>query len=318
MISLPKPMSVRQAFTVLELMIALALLGALLAVAWSILGSYRLAEQRGWDQAYRLQIVRTTRELLETDVAHWDDVRSHDSFAANPELDALSAAFVGDENGFTIVMLPSLDPLPWLEKITASAGTASTPDGENANDAKEHRTDRIGGPLDRVQLKYEIVRDASDVDSTAVSHLRRQLTSLNRPSSSTAVSEVGNAADRVLTVDDLYRRNETDGLKSTRTMDSTLVRNLVAPRFRYGNGSEWFSQWDGREHGGLPRAIELSFDHPQANSPYRVTVDRESNAAFGPAGEAEASHGADQSDIERDVRIVVHVPAGIALRPSAH
>ena len=60
----------RSAFTLLELLIALALLGGLLLLAWSIMGTLRLAESRTEGLAGRVRLIQSARTLLEDDLQH--------------------------------------------------------------------------------------------------------------------------------------------------------------------------------------------------------------------------------------------------------
>lgn len=134
----------RSAFTLLELLIALGLLGGLLALAWSLMGTLRLAESRTEGLAGRLRIVRALRDWIEDDLQHL--VSSVDrKTAANTSSFPLGAAsasdlsadsrtmgshsrlspfFQGDPSGFSATLLPSFDPIlmmqPWLNDANAS------------------------------------------------------------------------------------------------------------------------------------------------------------------------------------------------------
>lgn len=314
-----RPPHQRPAFTVLELMIALALLVGLLAVAWSILGSYRNAEQRGWQQAYRLQVVRAVRELLEEDAAHWQ-LRSEraDVDMATERPTAVASEFVGDPGGFEVTMLPSLDPLPWLAQVTApDEDLTSTTDqlGESTGTAaNSDLAAAVRSPLDRVRVTYRLSFDATRGDEASYL-LQRSVSSVMTAFGSwredTSDASDAPAADEILTVDDLYRSEESEG--ETSGNDATIViRHLVAARFRYSDGTTWQDEWDSLIRDSLPRAIELRFDHPAARGPY--DVDPPSELSDRPQSESlNVSELAAESTVaERDVRIVIRVPTAIS------
>ncbi len=277
-----KAFGVRPAFTVLELMIALALLVGLLAVAWSILGSYRNAEQRGWRQAYRLQVVRAVRELLDEDVAHLQ-VRSErgDADIATERPTAVASEFLGDPGGFQVTLLPSLDPLPWLAQVTApneDRVSTAEPLGDSAGTAgSSDLAAAVRSPLDRVRLTYRLSLETTGGEEASYL-LQRSVASLTTAFGSwqetASVASDAPRADEVLTVEDLYRSEETGG--ETGGDGATIViRHLVAARFRYSDGTTWQDEWDSLIRGSLPRAIELRFDHPAARGPYDVAPSTE-------------------------------------------
>lgn len=135
----------RMAFSILELLIALGLLGALLSVAWSLLGTYRRAEEQGWSLAERTQSIRLVRELLERDllqIALPDGIgldpqpvispSSTDSgLESGPSLTNLldwrmQPSFEGNQFGFKTVVFSSIDPMPFLERLLGESEVAVT------------------------------------------------------------------------------------------------------------------------------------------------------------------------------------------------
>jgi len=312
-------------YTILELMISLALLGTLMAVAWSILGSYRTAEQRGWNQTYQMAMIRVTRSQLESDAACFAFPNPPPSVSDEAAVSDPMPLFVGDETGFSVDILPSFDPLPWLDEITRSADplTSTT---DTLNTESPNRAVALD-PLTVHHLNYEIVPDDSH-DDEEVFQLRRRLSPINRWSEAAETND----PDRVLSTADLYRMTDEEDVTVAHSdhTRNTTIRNLVAPRFRYSDGSEWTNQWDSQLKGQLPRAIELSFDFPSASSPYRIEPPAESDDEDVPlddllddlsvneevaALEPTATVSTDEDVLKRDVRIVVFVP-GSATRTS--
>lgn len=335
----------RRGLTILELMIALGLLGALLTVAWSILGSYRAAEQRGWRVAYRMQVVRATREMLESDAGHWVASASP-GLPGTPLPSADTLALVGDGQGFTVAMLPSISPLPWVEQVTADETLVSpgalagqdTADGVATGGGAGAEAGRPLGPRQMVKVSYRLFpareEDGGEPSlstggplegalpepaigtpssagfATGPLDLRRQIVPLGPTGESLAVDS---DPDRLLTIEDLYRVDEDERRESDSAIESIWVRDLVAARFRYSDGSEWRPAWDGRVGQKLPAAIELSFDHPVGRGTTAAAV-----VVSGLEGSGEAAGGgASEPDLEpsrRDVRLVIRVPGAMTFR----
>lgn len=318
----------RRGYSLLELLIALALLGALMSLAWSMLGSYRQAEQRGWDQSYRMQVVRAARELLESDADHWAATAIPADEIELSAVSSLSKGFRGSGTEITIEMLPSIDPLPWLEQITAvDPNSPVAPGGPSplpSADAESGRdTVPVHGPLNRGKLRYSLTPVAETESGSPVFHLRRELSMIASPQR--GARDDSSPRDE-LTAADLYRLTDDtpdeDGIANAATT-ATTVRHLIDARFRFSDGQRWLTSWDEASMGGLPRAIELSFDLPRPGETF--AADRQEISAgdgepdgsstFEVGAEAGADVAASEEALQRDVRIVVRVAAGDAVLP---
>jgi len=236
----------RPAFSMLELMIALVLLGVLSALAWSILDNFRSAEQRGWKVASPLQSIRSARVWLEEDLLHLSESIPQRS-ATNDSL-SIPIAFQGSATGFTIIYAPSIDPLPWLEELVLSNQDTITNETMSLN-----RYTRLG--LYRVEATYQLMGDGM---------LVRTLTSLApadpRDVSTSTVDD--EPIEPALTVNDLYRQSDRVDQLSSASSNASQSRlgPLYRPRFRFHDGSAWKSTWVATSSSTLPLAIELSFD----------------------------------------------------------
>lgn len=261
----------RSAYTILELMISLVLLATLSMVAWSILETYRTAEQRAWNQTYQMQVIRIAREWLETDAACLMEPRIRSSSSAVPPTSFSSSSFEwkpfkGDEQGFEVDLIPSTDPLAWLQELTRAAEPLTTT--TQAFTPANQNTAIAIDPVAVHRLSYQIVAGAtSPRTNDALFDVQRELAPIDRWSKASPSSE------KLLTTEDLYRVSDdelpTDSASVARNR-STRIRKLITPRFRYSDGKEWTGQWDSVLKGGLPRAIELSFDLPAASTDYET------------------------------------------------
>jgi prepilin-type N-terminal cleavage/methylation domain-containing protein len=299
----------RQAFSLLELMIALVLLGVLSALAWSILDNFRNAEQRGWRVASRLQSIRSARLWLEEDLLHVCETLPTPS----PSLSSRSSPslFQGTSTGFSITYAPSIDPLPWLEELVLNR-----PDSATQEPAALNRYTRLG--LYNVVAKYQLQNGGS---------LTRTITSqaplAPREPNTTSTTDI-EAAEPTLTVNDLYRQSDRiDQIGQTSaSLNQSQLGPLYRPRFRYHDGSTWKSTWTASASTSLPAAIELSYDLDAAVS----TLSEGGSESTTPAADASEDLPDPLDDVEvpvveldddvseamlqepRQIRIVVRLP----------
>lgn len=243
----------RRAFSLLELMIALVLLGVLSALAWSILDNFRNAEQRGWRVASRLQSIRSARLWLEEDLLHVCETLPTSSPNSSSRSSPIS--FQGTSTGFSITYAPSIDPLPWLEELVLNR-----PDSATQEPAALNRYTRLG--LYNVAANYQLQNGGS---------LTRTITSqaplAPRESNATSTTDI-EVAEPTLTVSDLYRQSDRiDQIGQTSAaLNQSQLGPLYRPRFRYHDGSTWKTTWTASASISLPAAIELSYDLDDAAS----------------------------------------------------
>ncbi len=289
----------RNAYTLLELMIALGLLGALMSVAWSLMATFRDADERGWKITRRMQIIRAAHAWLESDAQHM--LGSSTEFT-----------FTGSSLGFSATIAPSLDPLPFLQRLlsdssdsdefqsrssstrvgTGIAGSLS-PDSQlspslsplDGELSEALNSDSPWSPK-QVQIEYELlpvtpVRSNNSADTNRLADnrtldevqfmlVRRELfggeQSPNMQSTaygnSADSSQDGSPSDRVLTGQDLYRQSDDQQQSRGLPVTQSRLEGLVQPQFKYCDGQTWKESWDSRTDGGLPAAIALRFDFP--------------------------------------------------------
>jgi len=261
-------------------MLALALLGALMTVAWSLMGTFRDAEQRGWKLSHRIQTIRVAREWLESDMRQ---LVQKEQVLANVKKSRLS----GNSLGFTASIAPSIDPLPFLENLMSNPmdgpSVLSNPRAEKEptaslysdNEAIVAQAQQAPWPAETLEVEYKLTpeensttADTSLLQPTDLSEMQFSLT--RRELLDTAVvqsdrnlsSQSNNLADRVLTAQDLYRQTDETTQSSGSAIRETRLDGLTNVQFQYFDGISWRRQWNSDQIGGLPRAIALCFDFP--------------------------------------------------------
>ena len=295
---------IRSAFTLIELMIALGLLGALLAVAWSLLGTFRDAEMRGWKLSHRVQTIRSARAWLEDDIQHFaladSKMNSKNSGFAKPTKSPKSLKnarapqsintihFTGNAMGFSVTIAPSINPIPFLENLMSdsiqvdreSSVTESTlyeppiVDGSSAD-----ITSSSPWPAETVEIEYQLTPIASDsvsLTSPLVSISDQiQFVLIRREMKDSKTNSVAvNLSERVLTAQDLYRQTDEEILVTSQPNRELRLEGLLKAQFRYYDGSSWKSDWNSQQKGGLPRAIGFGFDFPAVSDMHTPTEQR--------------------------------------------
>lgn len=280
----------RIGYTLLELMIALGLLGALMSVAWSLMATFQIAEQRGWKMTQRTQIIRAAHDWLQRD--------AQQVITQSPE-----RSFTGSSLGFTTLIAPSLDPLPFLERLMTDSTASDDSDSMSASPMSSSLTSAgLAGATGsllapemsevlgenspwnkaRLEIEYQLLpmptADSSipaapqaQTENLADDDLqfmlvRREMVSgalLDQPGGSMDDPQSIPASERVLTGQDLYRQTDEEqiGVGGFAISESRL-EGLVRPQFQYSDGRSWASSWNSRSAGGLPVAVALRFDFP--------------------------------------------------------
>ncbi|MCY2979992.1 MAG: prepilin-type N-terminal cleavage/methylation domain-containing protein [Planctomycetota bacterium] len=285
--------SLRFAFTLMELMIALGLLGALMAVAWSLMGTFGNAEIRGWKLAHRVQTIRSARVWLESDMQHL-------ALSVSPtdlNIPSLSEGpqFTGDSLGFTATIAPSVDPIPFLENLMSDAM------GPEQNNSATVRSPRMQSPsiqspskpFGKRDLDYSATRDADDAAPSTIwpaetIEIEYRLTPTSTNSARPLAALAGNTntddtqfvltrremmdsqqtmtfespSERVLSTQDLYGRSDETMMSSRSPFRESRLEGLTKVQFHYFDGNSWISEWNSVQQGGLPIAIAFGFDFP--------------------------------------------------------
>ena len=281
-------------YTLIELMIALALLSVLVVLVWSLLSTFTTAEQRAQRLAEQQQRLRGIRQFLEADLgkivvagdvsdtrgsaekepAFETDLRSSfdDQMIGSANALAGAGAFEGRANRLSFEIRLESDPTIWLESLVApsleiSAATSSLQQPRAAKDT-------LFMTPTSAQVSFEIEEEVWGEEVVQFLVRRVELDSPSAPASLAALgteeNSLGSLSEQVdpddyLDVSDLYRFGEDSELGGESEPDSEVRWGpLQNAKFRFTDGIDWSNSWGDQAGGKLPVAIELTFDFAPA------------------------------------------------------
>lgn len=322
---LPADAAPRLGYSLLELMIALVLLVALLTAGWSMLATYRDAEQRGWRVVENTQLVRVSHDWLRNDLLHI-------AVSDRESMMSVSSGLVGTSLGFTAFIAPSVDPTAFFERMLNPGQEELASSGPG----NQFTLDHVSGtwsennlpstftkplwPLDRIQIEYQLLQSSEVVMGGEVvpvyNLVRRERAEPNQLPQ--VEKNARQSTEQLLTIDDLYRQSDSTTAANLTILQENQLPNLTNAMFWYGDGTEWKPSWSDRDQ--LPTAVALTFDFaPRGNSGSIRATSTDFTASpsdqlggmnleisLPTVGEVESSSSSDSFElIERDVRLIV-------------
>jgi prepilin-type N-terminal cleavage/methylation domain-containing protein len=352
---------IRCGYSLLEMMIALALLSALLAAGWSMLAIYRDAEQRGWRVVERTQSVRVAYSWLQNDLMHiaapensvqsqpTTEARTPTSPSATQGVNAGAGnrsavqsrnfvaqsrnqqLLVGTSGGFTATITPSIDPVPFFERMLA--GQQVEEDGGQANamqlpgtsqslgdDLPDAPVDKPLWPPQSVQVEYELALSSETIIGDEVVPIydlvRRERVEQDQLQTEQSPWQ---STEQVLTIDDLYRQSDASDRGNQALLQENRLPGLAKAEFWYCNGAQWQRSWNSSDR--LPTAVALVFDFAPPGKPGAMPL-ASTDFTASPSDQLSQLNSLDSSAptvdepmlessadgfelIERDVRLVV-------------
>lgn len=287
----------RGAYTILELMIALSLLSVLMLLGWGMMESLQRSQERSWKLTQRVRVLRLTRNWLSNDLDHLAKGPALGSLGKDPLAGTVN--FEGDISGFIASVIPSLDPIPFLQRLGESDNQTSrngsledlslesmTSTAEEA--AMEQWRSSIWGsgmidveyrlepvefdpdsqPLAEIQdpeaIQYELVRREWIPQSYFDTYL-----AANQPANgiqSPRLSRRGSGESSTSSANPPRGTNLEsmidDESQWIPPLNETRLYGVVKPKFFFSDGNFWLSEWSSASQGGLPRAVAITFDFP--------------------------------------------------------
>ena len=266
--------------TLLELLIALGVLSVLMIVAWSLFDNLQKAEERSGGLARRVQLLRQSRAWLVADMDQLETAKGERIASLNPPV---VPQFNGDPTGFVASITTSLNPLPFLQGAFASSDEMEDVEGAELSvfDTEEQRQVNQAResiwPADKLNVEYRLEPE-SPLDNSASALgveedilfrlVRREFLHGEASNASGSngmspnVNSTATAADRQLTIRDLYRQTDDTLELGSAALREKELTGFSKASFRYFNGRAWQEDWNSREEGGPPHAIALQFDFP--------------------------------------------------------
>lgn len=269
-------------YTLLELLLALSLLVALMTIAWSLMGSFQNAGERGWSLVHRTQVVQSLRNWLDQDIPK---VSLGGAVLGGAVTESRAdqqnqSGFNGDRLGFTTVVPADVDPFPYYEAILRS----EVEDTESI-DFTRREAIQIEYRIEPIALAPEpastttgtsatVRRDGTEEPEVIQYRLIRRERALpgdepllNADVAAGDASRLGNSSEPileepVLDARDLYRQTETRTSNLGAIVNEKQIAGITDANFQYFDGTSWVNQWSARPGEPLPRAIALCFNFP--------------------------------------------------------
>jgi hypothetical protein len=202
-------------------------------------------------------------------------------------LGAVPISFEGDITGFIATILPSIDPVPFLQRLGDDASLdepmdvsleslAATPEELATQQWKQSiwSGDRIDveyrlEPIYEEQTALAEIRDPATIQYEIV---RREWIPEAYFDQFRATSQPINGVQapkplRKGSGAEVAKTNPLEAMAAEETewippLKETRLYGVMKPKFRYYDGTEWLDDWSSSVQGGLPRAIAITFDFP--------------------------------------------------------
>ena len=226
-------------FTLVEILLAMALLGVVLAGVYAGLETFRRVTTMGREQATEQQLARAIRARLLTDLR---SVRF-----AEPEVlpDDTPADDSPADDGATAddATAAAAEPVPVPEVGLVGNADTLTIYAALPGRGLDYATGAAAGPAGRVSdLRTVTWFLAGQGGTLSAAVAGRDGPGLARSEGDTAAVA---AAEQL---------GDLPGLLAAATL---LAPEVTALQFRYFDGAEWLSAWDSSVSGALPRAVEV-------------------------------------------------------------
>ena len=330
----------RRGFTLLEILIATALMTTLLWSLWALMDVYSDLFKKGQARTEQSQLVRSLSQLLT------DDLRSaiQDPAVPPPKTSRTQMAArrfgmygTSDYLRIDILQVPPfpIAPTPTSDEMESTSLPGSPLEGEvRIAQAPELRTvyyefmaPRAPSTGEGFEVDAELESDQPDARPGLT---RRELDFETPDEDFEADSEIQSAIPddfQIETFDDSMMEEEEesfDEILESEPDDSVMwAPEVVGLRFRYFDGRGWRSSWDSLQRKGLPVAVEVkmqisSFDDAEAI--HRAAAPEEAGLLEtveleGEAPELLEGPQADQPPPPKEHRVVIFLPTSPLYKP---
>ena len=276
----------RNGFSLMELMIALGLLSVLMLLGWAMMDSLQRSQERSWKLSQRIRVLRLTRSWLSEDLDHLARGGTAGSNPNDPA--AVPISFEGDVTGFTATILPSLDPVLFLQRLGDQPSTMNQQSevtieslGATPEELATEQWKQSIWSGDRIDVEYRLepiyqedamLAEIQDPETIQYEIVRREWIPEvyfdQFRATSAPVNGVQSAKPlRKGSASDLAKTNPLEAMAAEETewippLKETRLYGVIKPKFQYFDGNQWLDDWSSSSQGGVPRAIAISFDFP--------------------------------------------------------
>jgi len=229
--------------------------------------------------------LRLTRSWLSEDLDH---LARGSTIGAHPnDPGSIPMSFDGDITGFTATILPSLDPVPFLQRLGDSPSIGETEEisiESLAATPEEIATQQWKQSIwsgDRIDVEYRlepiyedetVLAEIQDPDTIQYEIVRREWIPESYFDQFRATTQPVNGVQspkplRKGSASDVAKTNPLEAMAAEDTewippLKETRLYGVIKPKFQYFDGTQWVNDWSSNAQGGLPRAIAITFDFP--------------------------------------------------------
>jgi hypothetical protein len=308
-----QPKKIRRAFTLLEVILSLALMSMVVLAMFSIFNIYsRLFEKGGVQVAHAQLVTAVERQLRDDFMCMMEDSPESKKGAAKSSGGARRFGLNGtsDTLRFDVWQMLPEDQLPLsdeLPELGLSTGVqAHAPElktivyrftSEDSSDQASQQMEAASGSdlaskvpfsgpgLVRWEVNFEI--------------------SLNDDANAASLKEVLNGAKNAASGNAGGNANFTDLLTQAAADKSlTWMPEIRSISFRYFDGRSWSSQWNSLSRGSLPVAVEVTFQVRESSQAESGAASQESNTSSDVSNNSNEDVAAETSEIRAQLSLI--------------
>ena len=257
-----QPTPMRRAFTLFEVLLALALSTLLIAAAYAALDLYFRLRTAGEDEVRRAQVARAVLQRIELDLLATTYQAS--TASSSSAADSSSSSSDGDDSADTSTLVEVIDP-------------ADNNNGGNNGLIGDSCSVVLSVSLPRSHATYAAVSEGpiglptSDLKSVTYLLAGQGLGDLaqaiadrfpdSTPSGSTVTGLARIEGDRLL----LLQADSAADVETIASQAQLLAPEIKLLQFEYADGLNWYDSWDSELNGSLPRAVRVTISFQESD-----------------------------------------------------
>jgi hypothetical protein len=243
------------------------------------------SQERSWKLSQRIRVLRLTRLWLSEDLDH---LAQGIAMGSNPnDPGSVPMSFEGDITGFTATILPSLDPVLFLQRLGDEPTTSQQSEvtleslGATPEELATQQWKQSIWSGDRIDVEYRLepiyqddsmLAEIQDPETIQYEIVRREWIPEVYFDQFRATSAPINGVQspkplRKGSASEVAKTNPLEAMAAEETewippLNETRLYGVTKPKFQYFDGNQWVNDWSSSGQGGLPKAIAITFDFP--------------------------------------------------------